>query len=69
MTLSKQILMVYGGREPAGFILLLFFFFLFRVGGGGGGVVVVGGVRVGLSATAETIRFDLPGHHIGPGKS
>ena len=63
MTLSKQILMVYGGREPAGFILLLFFFFLFRVGGGGGGV------RVGLSATAETIRFDLPGHHIGPGKS
>ena len=63
MTLSKQILMVYSGREPAGFILLLFFFFLFRVGGGGGGV------RVGLSATAETIRFDLPGHHIGPGKS
>ena len=63
VTLSKQILMVYGGREPAGFILLLFFFFLFRVGGGGGGV------RVGLSATAETIRFDLPGHHIGPGKS
>ena len=32
-------------------------------------VVVVGGVRVGLSATAETIRFDLPGHHVGPGKS
>ena len=26
-------------------------------------------VGVGLSATAETIRFDLPGHHVGPGKS
>ena len=42
---------------PACLIFASLFFFFF------------GGGRVGLSATAETIRFDLPGHHVGPGKS